>query len=88
MYQVEPERIAGQKPVQVIHLETIARGCHLLPVFGNHGFLDEEFSFVDALDAFKRYYINKTIDHHVHRLLRTYSHPPANDTPPPNDTLL
>ena len=70
LYQVEPERIAGQKPVQVIHLETIARGCHLLPVFGN-GFLDKEFSFVDALDAFKRYYINKTIDHHVHRLLRT-----------------
>lgn len=69
-YEVEPERIAGQKPVQVIHLETIARGSHLLPVFGN-GFLDEEFSFVDALDAFKRYYINQTIDHHIHQILRT-----------------
>lgn len=70
LWVVEPEKIAGQKPVQVIHLETIARGSHLLPKFGD-GFLGEEFSFVDALDAFRTFYVNQHIDYHAHRLLRT-----------------
>ena len=67
---VEPERISGQLPLQVIQVETIARGAHLLPVFGE-GFLDEEFSFVNALDAFKQFYVNRCIDHRAHRLVRT-----------------
>jgi len=70
MWVVEPERIAGQKPLQVIHLEAIMWGSHLLPVFGE-GFLNEEFSFIDALDAFRSFYVNRHIDHHAHHLLHT-----------------
>jgi hypothetical protein len=70
MWVVEPERIAGRKPLQVIHLEAIAWGSHLLPVFGE-GFLNEEPSFIDALDAFRTFYVNSHIDHHAHCLLHT-----------------
>jgi hypothetical protein len=45
MWVVEPETIAGQKPLQIIHLEAIAWGSHLIPEFGE-GFLEEEFSFL------------------------------------------
>ena len=70
LWVVELEKIAGQKPVQVIHLETIVRGSHLLPEFGD-GFHSEDFSFVDALDAFRTFYVNQHIDYHAHQLLRT-----------------
>ena len=70
LWVVEPEKIAGQKPVQVIHLEIIVRGSHLLPEFGD-SFLSEDFSFVDALDAFRTFYVNQHIDYHAHQLLCT-----------------
>jgi hypothetical protein len=70
MWVVEPETIAGWTPLQIIHLEAIARGSYLLPEFGE-GFLEEGFSFIDTLDAFKTFYVNSYIDHHAHHFLRT-----------------
>jgi len=54
--------------LQVIHLESIARDAHLLPVFGT-GFLSEDFPFTMALDSFEKYFVNKFADHHTHQLL-------------------
>ncbi|KAF7436245.1 hypothetical protein PC9H_003074 [Pleurotus ostreatus] len=58
----------GYQPMQVIHLDTILRGAHLVPCFGN-GFLPESFDHSDALDAFDNYFVNQFIDYHVHELL-------------------
>ena len=52
----------------MIHLDSIARGTHLLPVYGS-GFLPEDFHYVVSLDAFKSYYVNHYIDHHAHEFL-------------------
>jgi hypothetical protein len=59
---------AGNKPVQVIHLDTILHGAHLLPCYGE-GFLPENFSYIYALDAFDYYLVNQFIDYHAHELL-------------------
>jgi hypothetical protein len=69
MWIVKPEVMRGNPPLEVIHLDTIVRGAHLLPEFG-HGFIPEAFSYTEALDAFKRYLVNHFIDYHAHELIR------------------
>jgi hypothetical protein len=69
MWKVCPERDEdGQCPVQVIHLDTILRGAHLLPCYGE-GFLPERMTHSDALDAWDSYFVNHFIDYHAHKLL-------------------
>ncbi|KDQ31978.1 hypothetical protein PLEOSDRAFT_1023970, partial [Pleurotus ostreatus PC15] len=55
MWIVSPEHDEdGHCPMQVIHLDTIPRGAHLVPCFGT-GFLPENFQHNDALDAFNTF---------------------------------
>ena len=69
MWKVCPERDEkGHHPVQVIHLDTILRGAHLLPCYGD-GFLPEEITYNDALDAWDSYFVNHFIDYNAHALL-------------------
>jgi hypothetical protein len=50
----------GEHPVQVIHLDTILRGAHLLPCYGE-GFLPTDLKYSDALDAWDFYFVNQFI---------------------------
>ncbi len=68
VFEPEFEEDTHVWPVEVIHLDTILRGAHLLPCYGT-GFLPEDFDYVDALDRFKSYYVNHFVDHHAHELL-------------------
>ncbi|KAJ7572018.1 hypothetical protein C8J56DRAFT_809850 [Mycena floridula] len=68
MWVVAPEYQGSVQPVQVIHLDTIARGIHLLPVYGK-GYLPEDFVYTMALDSFKSFFVNHFIDHHAHEFL-------------------
>ena len=62
--------MAGVRPtLEVIHLDSIVRGAHLLPAYGR-GFLPEDFDFRDALEAFRSYFVNNLIDYHAHELLQ------------------
>ena len=70
MWMVTPERIAGQTPLQVIHIESIARGSHLLPEFGK-GFLGENFSFVDALRG-AQLLSSESLVQKVHQFITVY----------------
>lgn len=54
----------GQRTLAVIHLDTIARGAHLLPVYGS-SFLPENFHFSYSLDVFRSFFINRYADHHA-----------------------
>jgi hypothetical protein len=64
MWMVEPELgIHGNRVTSVIHLDSVVRGAHFIPVFGDE-FLPRHFHFSMSLDAFRAYYINKFIDHH------------------------
>lgn len=52
----------------VIHLDSLLRGAHLIPVFGPT-FLPREFRYQDSLDSFRAFFVNKFIDYHTHELL-------------------
>ncbi|KAH9987753.1 hypothetical protein BJV74DRAFT_491980, partial [Russula compacta] len=69
MWVVQPEFEGnGRRSLSVVHLDSIARGAHLLPVYGS-SFLPEDFDFSDSLDAFHAYFVNNCIDHHSHEFL-------------------
>ena len=69
MWVVEPELDPdGQCSVQVLPLDSILRGAHLLPRYGT-GYLPEDFEHIYALDSFRDYYVNHFVDHHSHELL-------------------
>jgi hypothetical protein len=54
----------GETIVSIIHLDTIVRASHLLPVFGEER-VSMTLSFTDTLDTFTRFYVNKYADHHA-----------------------
>jgi hypothetical protein len=57
------------KPVyQVIDVDTIVRGAHLLPVFGSHC-VPEGFSDHNALDSYQLFFVNHYVDHYAHGFL-------------------
>jgi hypothetical protein len=69
MWAFKPEVERGKVTLEVIHVDTIIRGAHLLPQYST-GFLPEDFSYVNALDAFKSYLVNHFVDYHAHELIR------------------
>jgi len=69
MWMVEPDYHGNRPLLEVIHLDTVLRGAHLIGVSGSH-FLPPrtEFTFSDSLDAFKTFFVNKYVDHHAHEI--------------------
>ncbi|KAJ6608052.1 hypothetical protein B0H10DRAFT_1816669 [Mycena sp. CBHHK59/15] len=66
MLMVEPDvDNHGQRVMDIIHIDTILRGAHLIGIYGN-SFLPRHFRYSDTLDQFKAFYINKYADHHAH----------------------
>jgi len=65
MWVVQPDiRDDETQFASVVHLDTIFRAAHLLPVYGNK-FVPSYLDFSQTLDAFHSYYVNKYIDHHA-----------------------
>ena len=63
MWKVQPE-LRGSQPVRaVVHLDTILRNVHLLPVFGT-GHIPPQLHYSQSLDIFSSFYVNKYADHH------------------------
>ncbi|KAJ3510664.1 hypothetical protein NLJ89_g4545 [Agrocybe chaxingu] len=69
MWIVEPDFRGGKPFLEVIHLDAILRGAHLIGVSGSH-FLpnDLDFTFDKSLDAFSSFYVNKYVDHQAHEI--------------------
>ncbi len=70
MWVVEPDYLARQKRLlEVIHLDTILRGAHLIGVTGSN-FLpsNPKVDFLTSLDSFKSFFVNKYADHHAHEI--------------------
>ena len=66
---VEPDFQRGQPVLEVIHLDAIMRGAHLIGVAGSHFVSNNsKFTFSKSLDAFKLFYVNKYVDHHAHEI--------------------
>ncbi|KAK7683266.1 hypothetical protein QCA50_013528 [Cerrena zonata] len=68
MWIVEPEfDNRGVRVQSLVHLDTIVRAAHLIPVYGRET-LPPRFHFSESLDSFKAYYVNKYVDHHSHEI--------------------
>ncbi|KAJ8495314.1 hypothetical protein ONZ51_g1758 [Trametes cubensis] len=68
MWVVEPDLdIDGQRELSIVHIETILRSAHLIPVFGDEP-IPQYLTASDALDSFRAYYVNKYADHHAHTI--------------------
>ena len=65
---LEQNHRTGHPVYQVIDVDTIARGAHLLPIFGSHR-VPEGFSHHNALDGYQSFFVNHYIDHHAHEFL-------------------
>ena len=68
MWKVQPETARSRHGLRrriqsIVHIETILRNVHLIPVFGS-GFVPHRLHFSDSLDVFATYYVNKYADHH------------------------
>lgn len=71
LWIVEPDlQSDNTRDVSVLHLDSLIRAAHLIPVFGQDP-LPPQFRFEYSLDSFGAYYVNKFADHHSHELLST-----------------
>ncbi|KAF8121859.1 hypothetical protein EV363DRAFT_1183993 [Boletus edulis] len=57
------------RELSVIHLDSVFRAVHLLPMFGNSDPIHPTVRYDTSLDAFKAYYVNKFADHHSFEIL-------------------
>ncbi|KAN0134484.1 hypothetical protein V8E53_007630 [Lactarius tabidus] len=71
MWTVKPEfDRCGEPTLEVIHLDSIARAAHLLPVYGQ-SHVPEDFDYHTVLDSFNSFFVNHYIDHHAHEFIGT-----------------
>jgi hypothetical protein len=68
MWVVHPEFEGNRRSIAVIHLDSITRGAHLLPIYGS-SFLPEDFHFSDSLHAFRGYFVSRHADHHMYEFI-------------------
>ena len=66
LWVVQPESTRWRaRHMSVIHLDTIVRGAHLLPRFPSDVPVYREINYMNALDLYASFYVNKFIDHHA-----------------------
>ena len=66
LWVVQPESTRQRmRHMGVIHLDTIIRGAHLLPRFPSDVPVYREINYMNVLDLFTSFYVNKFIDHHA-----------------------
>ncbi|KAH9021546.1 hypothetical protein EDB84DRAFT_1589616 [Lactarius hengduanensis] len=58
MWRVQPEFMGSRLAQSVVHIETILRNVHLIPVFGS-GSIPHRLHYSNSLDIFSMYYVNK-----------------------------
>ncbi|KAH7904947.1 hypothetical protein BJ138DRAFT_1234046 [Hygrophoropsis aurantiaca] len=65
MWKVEPLfNENGSRRISIIHVDTIFRAAHLIPVYGSKP-LPKAIKHYHSYDLFNAYYVNKYADHHA-----------------------
>lgn len=66
MWVVKPEYTANRqrRVAAVIHLDSVVRGVHLIPVYRKQR-ISRTHTYSKTLDSFQRFYVNKYIDYHA-----------------------
>jgi hypothetical protein len=66
MWIVEPDLDNNNyRIMSVIHIDSVVRAAHLLPVFRGDAPVPREVNFSNTLDIFAAFYVNKYIDYHA-----------------------
>jgi len=66
MWIVEPDFDDDKyRVMSVVHVDSMVRGAHLLPVFTGDTAVPREINFSNTLDVFTAFYVNKYIDYHA-----------------------
>ena len=66
MWIVEPDFDgSGYRVMGVVHVDSMVRAAHLVPVFGGDAAVPREANFSHTLDIFTAFYVNKYIDYHA-----------------------
>ncbi|KAH7919985.1 hypothetical protein BV22DRAFT_1107896 [Leucogyrophana mollusca] len=58
----------GAREISIIHIDSIFRAAHLLPIFGNKS-VPKDVKYHNSLDAYRGFYINKFADHHAFEIV-------------------
>ncbi|KZP23548.1 hypothetical protein FIBSPDRAFT_737184 [Athelia psychrophila] len=65
MWVVKPEVHEDGRPhASVLHMDTILRASHLIPIFGTTA-VPRGLSPAHSLDIYRAFYVNKFVDHHA-----------------------
>jgi hypothetical protein len=65
MWMVQPDsNLDGSPAVGVVHLDSVLRAVHLMPVFGDR-MMPSNLTADQSLDVFRSFYVNKYIDYHA-----------------------
>lgn len=65
MWVVTPDHPNGVRNLSVIHIDSIFRAAHLLPIFDSAP-LPRTFNYTKTLDSFQGFYVNKYVDYHAY----------------------
>ena len=65
MWVATPDYSGGARNLSVIHIDSIFRAAHLLPIFDATP-LPRTLNYTTTLDSFQGFYVNKYIDYHAY----------------------
>lgn len=65
MWVVTPEHVSRSRNVSVVHIDTVVRAAHLLPIFDDQP-IPHTLDYTKTLDLFQGFYVNKYIDYHAY----------------------
>ena len=65
MWVVTPDYSGTRRNTSIIHINSIVRAAHLLPIFDQQP-LPRTFNYTKTLDSFRGFYVNKYIDYHTY----------------------
>lgn len=65
MWVVTPDGFGAGRNISVIHIDSIVRGAHLLPIFDQQP-LPHTLNYTKTLDSFRGFYVNKYVDYHAY----------------------
>ncbi|KAF5343292.1 hypothetical protein D9758_016490 [Tetrapyrgos nigripes] len=69
LWMVQPDfDREGNPNLEVIHLDCIYRGAHLIGITGDTHLPATGIAASDSLDAYEAFYVNKYIDYHAHEI--------------------
>ncbi|KAE9399341.1 hypothetical protein BT96DRAFT_965641 [Gymnopus androsaceus JB14] len=69
LWMVDPDfDREGSPNLEVVHIDCLYRGAHLIGVTGDSRLPTKDFSSSDSLDAYSCFYVNKYIDYHAHEI--------------------